>query len=103
MPHARWAPAPGISSTPLPPRLAGDWGPVSSELDGASTITAAGHTYAVPEFADSKIVTGPRGLVIVHVKVGRRVYVLANGLQLIETEDEAKRRALPAHWASIRS
>lgn len=78
--------------------IAGTWGPV--QIDGPESIDVDGYTYALPARSVVKLVRSTVGQ-IVHVKHDRIVSVLHRGKQLVESQQEAERRAQPNQWREI--
>jgi len=100
MPHPAYAPAPGLD-VPEEPRLAGEW--TTPTIDGPKPLdTSDGYHYGIPDTAVVQFVSAARGLQIAHVRVGKRVYVLARGLQLVESEEDSFKRGAPSAWADLR-
>ncbi|MDB5542582.1 MAG: hypothetical protein JWQ89_4309 [Devosia sp.] len=77
----------------------GDWG--TPTIDGPQELTVGGRVFHVPEDCKIKIVTATGGNQVAHVKVGRCVAVLSVLGQLIETEQQARKRAMPQPWQDI--
>lgn len=86
-------------------RLAGEWG--TPTIDGPREIVVGGYTYAIPEDAEVRVVTGVRGIKLIHVRHarpegrGHMVTVLAEGRQLLEDEWAAAARAAHTSWAAL--
>lgn len=79
--------------------FAGHW--AEPTLEGDRPIWLDGVVVYVPDDADCKLVHAHHRVTVLHVKHLNRVHVFTAMGQLQETDEEARRRALPTQWAMV--
>lgn len=96
--------APGIDSTPTVRRtvtVAGHWVEPLDALKGDRAVTLNGRQFRLKAGLLAKFIVASGGVQLLHLRDGRRAYVLSSLGMFAEDDDAARRRANPQPWQAI--